>query len=250
MSFVSKIRQAIARCFGYREEQEESAPSIEPELPPVTLMRPEELARIYGCSRSLAELYVGHLEYAMARYAINTPIRMAHFLAQVGHESGRLRYAKEIWGPTDAQKRYERDFSAPWPTSGSEAKQPEFARNRLAYNLGNRVEGDGKRYMGRGLIQLTGRSNYEQMSKALGIDVVSVPQLVEFPDTAALSAAWYWDSRRCNRFADLDDILNVTKLINGGTNGLVDRQTLLRSAKSVLMPEKSSDQWAGPPNKE
>lgn len=202
--------------------------------PPVTLLRPEELAEIYGCSRTLTALYVEHLARAMDRYAINTPLRMAHFLAQVGHESGRLRHTKEVWGPTAAQLRYERDFNAPWPTSPAEAKRPEFAKNRLAYNLGNVVEGDGKRFMGRGLIQLTGRSNYKQMSQATGVDVVAIPQLVEFPDLATLSAAWFWDSRGLNRFADVDDFLTVTKRINGGTNGLADRENLLRSAKLVL----------------
>lgn len=185
-------------------------------FPPVTRLRPEDLAEIYGCSRSLAELYVDHLARAMSRYEINTPLRMAHFLAQVGHESGRLRYTREVWGPTPAQSRYE---------------------GRA--DLGNTVEGDGRRYMGRGLIQLTGRANYAQMAKALGADVVAVPQLVEFPDLAALSAAWFWDSRGLNRFADEDDLLTITRRINGGTNGLVDREKLLLAAKRVLMP------WSG-----
>lgn len=182
--------------------------------PPVTLLRPEELAQIYGCSRSLAALYVEHLARAMDRYSINTPLRMSHFLAQVGHESGRLRHTKEVWGPTPAQTRYEGRAE-----------------------LGNTVEGDGKRYLGRGLIQLTGRSNYTQMSKARGADVVSIPQLLEFPDLAALSAAWYWDSRGLNRFADADDLITVTRKINGGINGLADREDLLQAAKRVLMPQ-------------
>lgn len=179
-------------------------------VPP--LLTADLLIEIYQCPRQRAEQFVDHLMYAMRRYGINTPLRMAHFLAQVGHESGRLKHTREIWGPTPTQDRYE---------------------GRA--DLGNTQQGDGRRYLGRGLIQLTGRSNYEQVARALGVDVVAVPQLVEAPDLAALSAAWFWNSRNLNRPADDDDFLLITKRINGGTNGLEDRRALLVKAKQVLM---------------
>ena len=93
--------------------------------------------------------------------------------------------------------------------------------------MGNtpQADGDGQRYKGRGLIQLTGRSNYEQISKATGIDFVSSPELLKKPQYAVLSACWFWDSRRLNTLADVNDFAGITKKINGGYNGLADRQS-------------------------
>ncbi|MEM6424533.1 MAG: glycoside hydrolase family 19 protein [Cyanobacteria bacterium P01_D01_bin.128] len=145
------------------------------------------------------------------RYQINTPLRIAHFLAQVMHESGGFRWLREIWGPTATQRRYE---------------------GRT--DLGNTQPGDGERFMGRGLIQLTGRSNYQQFSKNLGVDFVGNPQLVEQPPYAVVVAGWYWDSRSLNQWADRDDLRQVTRRINGGYNGLADREKYLKRAKLVL----------------
>lgn len=149
------------------------------------------------------------------KFEINTPLRISHFLGQVLHESGGFRYLREIWGPTDAQRRYE-------PPS------------TLANRLGNTQAGDGKRFMGRGVIQLTGRSNYSQFSKAVGVDFVANPDLVESPQYAMMVGGWYWSTRKINPHADRDDLLKVTRLVNGGTNGLADRQRYLQRAKKVL----------------
>jgi putative chitinase len=116
------------------------------------------------------------------KYQINTPLRIAHFLAQIMHESGGFQYVKEIWGPNDWQVDYE----------GRE-------------DLGNTQPGDGKRFMGRGLIQLTGRANYKEFSKAMGVDFIAKPELVEQPPYAVLVAGWYWNSRDINQSADTDD---------------------------------------------
>jgi putative chitinase len=149
------------------------------------------------------------------KFDIDTPLRMAHFFGQVLHESGGFRWLKEIWGPSDAQARYE-------PPS------------RLAARLGNTQAGDGKRFMGRGVIQLTGRSNYAQFSKAMGVDFISQPELVESPQYAVMVGGWYWSTRKLNVPADQDDLLKVTRLVNGGTNGLEDRRKYLLRAKKVL----------------
>jgi len=145
------------------------------------------------------------------KYQINTKLRMAHFLAQVMHESGGFQWLREIWGPTATQKGYEgrRD-------------------------LGNTQAGDGKRFMGRGLIQLTGRANYQQFSKDLGVDFIATPELVEKPPYAVLVAGWFWNTRSLNQYADKDDLRSVTRRINGGYNGIADREKYLKRAKVVL----------------
>lgn len=163
---------------------------------------------------------VSAAEGALRRYAIAggvTRLRVAHFLAQVLHESGRLRYTAEVWGPTTQQRKYD-------PASGS----------RLAAMLGNSVPGDGYRYRGRGLIQLTGRTAYGQYAGFSGLNVVEYPDLLCEPYCAADVAGWFWQTRGLNRWADADDIRGVTRRINGGFNGLEDRAKLLERAKRLL----------------
>lgn len=155
-------------------------------------------------------------------YGINTPQRLAAFIAQIGHESGSLAHTREIWGPTDAQRRYE-------PPSD------------LAKRLGNDTPGDGFRYRGRGLIQITGRSNYEQVSAGLGVDLIRQPELLEQPDYAVKSACWWWQSRGLNQIADDDDesaFKRITLVINGGLNGYADRLARWERAKAILYSKK------------
>ena len=170
-----------------------------------------------GCTAQRAENWLPHITHACAIFGIDTPTRMAAFLAQIGHESGRLAYVREIWGPTPAQQRYE---------------------GRA--DLGNTRPGDGRRYMGRGLIQTTGRANYAATRDGLAAyvpnvpDFEAVPSLLERPDLAALSAAWYWSRRKLNALADAGDFVAITRRINGGTNGLQDRQALHKAACAAL----------------
>lgn len=162
------------------------------------------------------------MQAALELADISNEQRLACWLAQVGHESGRGRFTREIWGPTPAQARYE-------PTT------------KLSRMLGNINAGDGKRFMGRGLIQTTGRANYVHTAvrlKALvgesAPDVVTAPALLEAPEWAALSAGIFWRDRGLNRYADAGDFLTLTRRINGGTNGLADRQMLYTQALSAL----------------
>lgn len=141
----------------------------------------------------------------------DSPLRFAHFIAQVAHESGNFVYMEEIWGPTVAQKRYE-------------------GRK----DLGNIHPGDGYRYKGRGPIQITGRANYEIYGKLLGIDLVNNPGLAARPDIGLKIAMQYWRQKNLNTFADADDINTITKRINGGHNGLSDRKTKLATMKKLL----------------
>lgn len=147
---------------------------------------------------------------AMGKYGIDTPLRQAHVLAQIGHESGDLRYVEEL-------------------------------ANGSAYDgrrdLGNTEPGDGPRFKGRGLIQLTGRANYSRYGQAIGQDLVSGdnPQRVARDLTLAADVAgWFWAVNQLNTQADADDLRAVTKRINGGLNGLADRQARLDRAKWLL----------------
>lgn len=164
-----------------------------------------------------AGVFVPALNAAMGKYSIITRLRMAAFLAQIGHESGQLRYVREL---------------------GSESYLAKYDTGRLAERLGNTPEadGDGQLYRGRGLIQVTGRSNYSACSEALFADqrLLVTPELLEHPVYAAMSAGWFWQRAGLNSLADKGDFLTITKRINGGTNGLKDRQALYERALEVL----------------
>jgi putative chitinase len=158
------------------------------------------------------DIFLGPLNETMAKYEINTPLREAHFLAQVGHESGELRYVREL------------------------ASGQAYDVGRLAASLGNTPEDDddGERYKGRGLIQITGTANYKALSKDLGCDFLANPERLEEPAYAAMSAGWFWNKRKLNRLADLDDLKRITKRINGGLNGLEDRKRIYELAKTAI----------------
>lgn len=178
-----------------------------------TYLTTDQLVQVAGTGdlQERLKLFTPGVNACFDKYQINTPLRMAHFLAQVMHESGGFRWLREIWGPTATQARYEgrRD-------------------------LGNTQGGDGKRFMGRGLIQLTGRSNYAQFSKDYGVDFVAKPELVEQAPYAVMVAGWYWNSRNINKLADSDDLRAVTRAINGGYNGIKDREKYLKRAKLII----------------
>lgn len=145
----------------------------------------------------------------MPIYGINTPMRAAAFLAQIGHESGSFRYTEEI-------------------ASGSAYEGRK--------SLGNTQPGDGIRFKGRGLIQITGRANYTQISKAMDADFVNNPQLLSTPDRATSSACWWWRDRGLNELADRQiNFRQITKIINGGYNGLADREAIYKRALEVLV---------------
>lgn len=204
---LKKILDAIVAFF--RRAPEPTSHEAAPAFPP--LVTAAELMLIYGCTAERAAMFGAHLNAAMRYYEINTRDRITAFLAQIGHESGRLRYVRELWGPTPAQERYE-------------GRQ----------DLGNTEPGDGRRFMGRGLIQITGRFNYAQVSDAIGHDFIAAPVDLELPKWACLSAAWYWHSRALNELADVGDFERITRRINGGLNGQEDRLAIYRSAQAVI----------------
>lgn len=147
-----------------------------------------------------------------ALYSIDTPARLAAYIAQVGHESEGFVFTKELWGPTSQQLKYE-------PPSD------------VASDLGNTQPGDGKLFMGRGLIMYTGRANYQHLSDGLGFDYVSNPEQLEQVSDAAESSGFFWMDHNLNQYADSGDFVTLTKRINGGTTGLADRQVRWVNAK-------------------
>lgn len=182
-----------------------------------------------------AEYWALALQPALERYRINTPRRIAAFLAQTGHESaGFQRLEENLVYRTPAR------LMAVWPRRFPDVAtaQPfvgdaeRLANCVYANRMGNgdAASGDGYRFRGRGLIQLTGRSNYAQAGEALGLDLLAQPELLMSREAAALSAAWFWDCRGLNALADdetgdddVEDFAEITRRINGGVVGLKER---------------------------
>ncbi|KPA87270.1 putative chitinase [Pseudomonas asplenii] len=171
----------------------------------------QQLLQILPNAGAKAGVFVPALNTAMGKYGIVGRLRVAAFIAQIGHESGQLRWVREIWGPTAVQLGYE-------------GRQ----------DLGNTQPGDGSKYRGRGLIQITGRANYAACGEALALDLIAQPELLEQPANACMSAAWFWSSKGLNTLADAGQFTKITSRINGGQNGAADRQALYDLALKVL----------------
>ncbi len=183
-------------------------------------MTPATLATCTGCAHSvLANMWLQPLLFAMREYGIDTPTRQAAFLATVGHESGGLRYARELWGPTATQARYE---------------------GRA--DLGNTQPGDGKRFRGHGLIQITGRFNHARVRDRLRLRFpdADVPDFAAYPEAlsqyewAALSAADFWDDKNLNAWADRGDFDGVSDIVNRGHKTSREGDALGWSARLAL----------------
>ena len=194
----------------------------------------DQLVRILDIPEQRADVWCPHIDASMVEFEINTPLRISHFLAQIGHESGGFKYTKEIWTDSPAQRSYE----------GAE-------------RLGNNEPGDGKKFFGRGPVQLTGRRNYKNFGDYIGVDLITQPQLVERMDIGCRSAGWFWkigaginlgsralhalaeryylgNGVNLNDIADRDDIETITLCINGGMNEFENRSIILQRAFNVL----------------
>ena len=156
--------------------------------------------------------YLPFLNAAMSEFHIINFDRITAFLAQILHESGKFQYMRELWGPTEQQKKYE----------GRKA-------------LGNIEPGDGLRFKGRGAIQLTGRSNYQQYGNLLGIDLINNPQLAENKEHCFRIAACFWDKHGLNQLADKGEFEMITRIINGGLNGQAERLDYYQKARKYLV---------------
>lgn len=198
----------------------------------------DKLSRIFPkTSRDILESYIGPLNGTVERFDLNTVDRAASFIAQVGHESGyltriteNLNYSKA--GLLKTFKKYFNDA-----TATQYARKPEKIANRVYANRmgnGNESSGDGWRFRGRGLIQVTGRNNYTRLAQFLDMPLEEVLKYLETHEGATVSAGWFWDENNLNQFADAKDIRTLTRRINGGLNGLEDRIDLWERALDIL----------------
>lgn len=207
------------------------------------MLTPSDFQRSTGVTNALRDAWYPHIVANLSAFQISTPLRQAHFLAQTGHESAGFlkveeglnysenaltaRFGKRI---TPEQARaYGRNAMHP-------ANQKMIASIIYANRNGNGDvnSGDGYRYRGRGLIQITGKANYAALVKQLGADVVADPDLLLGYRFAAMSAAAWWKNHGLNELADSDDVTRITRIINGGINGLDDRKSRLIKAKGIL----------------
>lgn len=187
----------------------------------------ELLVMSQTCTPAMADKWLIPLQFTCDKFEINTPNRVAGFLAQTGHESGGFRFTSE-------NLNYRADtLTRLWPSrfppgvAESYAMQPEKIANRAYCDRmgnGDEASGDGWKYRGRGLIQLTGKDNYANFSMSADNEALLKPDLVAEPELAALSAGWFWSTNNLNLAADQKDIVTMTRKINGGINGLDDRQ--------------------------
>jgi putative chitinase len=173
-------------------------------------LSPEQISLCTYATNATATKYADCLNAAMDKYEINTPLRQAHFLSQLGHESESLIYTEELGGE-DYFRKYDKRA-----------------------DLGNTHAGDGFRYKGRGFIQITGRYNYVSYGNSIQIDFESNPELLAQIPYCADSSGWYWNMKNLNIFADQNKTIEITRRINGGQTGLNDRLNRLRVCKKVL----------------
>lgn len=202
-----------------------------------------QLLAVMPNARSVADTYLPYLNKYMAECHINTPLRVCHFLAQIAHESGELKYTSENlnYSASGLLSTFPKYFNS--TTAAKYARKPQaIASHVYANRLGNGDEasGDGWKYRGRGLIQYTGKDNYKEYATWCGYDVVKNPDLLSQPLGAVRSACHFFDAHGCNLLADRDNgkdntvCINITKKINGGRNGLVERIKYLVRAKKVI----------------
>lgn len=205
----------------------------------------ETFRKAAGISLTLASKWYPHVSEAMRRYGIVTPTRQAAFIAQIGHESASFTRIQESFNYSAEGlratfgKRISYSQAAKLGRQANECIVPESRQIEIADLVyGSRYgngENEGWRYRGRGLKQITFKDNYAACGKALGLDLVRNPDLLLVEQNAALSAGWFWHANDLSGLADTGDFVRITKVVNGGTNGLSDRQVRWAQAKSILL---------------
>lgn len=201
------------------------------------MITPELLTKAKICDKGAAEKWAPFLAAAAEKYEINTPEREAGWLAQCAHESNNFRTLVENlnYSQDGLLKTFPKYFT---PIEAAiYARKPEKIANRVYQaRMGNASElsGDGWKYRGRGLIQLTGKAMYKAYSQAALVDVMKNPDLLCTPEHAAMSAAWFWKTNGLNDLADSRDIIGMSKKVNGGTNGLEHRKQLYAQISTAI----------------
>jgi putative chitinase len=208
-----------------------------------------------GIKRDVAERWLPHVKNALERFEITSPRQVAAWLAQTAHESAgytalveNLNYSADtmavVWptrfaelGPNKKPKKDAKGKNTPNKFAQALHRKPEMIANAVYSNRmgnGNIESGEGFKYRGRGLKQLTGKDNHRACSEGLGVDLVANPDMLLEPQYASLSAAWFWSKNKCGPLADSGDFVALTKRINGGTIGLEDRQKRYKAVLSAM----------------
>lgn len=202
-------------------------------------MNTEQLAKILKMKPAKAGEWIDAINETFEKFDISTPERQACFLGQCAHESGGFTALSENLNYSAASlcRVWPKRFPTMTDGQNCERNPQKIANKVYASRMGNGDEesGEGYAYRGRGLIQLTGKSNYQACGDALGVDLVENPDLVATPQYAALSAGWFWNKNKLNNYADKGDMEGLTKKINGGTHGIEDRVARTQAAIDVLM---------------
>ena len=207
-------------------------------------LQKEQLAALIPSNKNVDAWYKALIE-VMPKYGINTERRAAHFISQCAHESGEFRIMEENLNYSEKALNavFGRYFgAAPKRNAAEYARNPEKIANYVYMDefrskggqMGNVNEGDGYRFRGRGLKQLTGRNNYTNFGKSVGMTAEEAAEYVATPKGAVESACWFWDTNKLNTIADTDDVVKMTKKINGGNIGLADRQARYKKAMEVF----------------
>ena len=201
------------------------------------------LAQMIPSNKGAAGKWFAAMKEVLPKYSIDTPQRIAGFIAQCAHESGDFKRLEENLNYSAKALRavFGRYFGEPPKADADEyARNPEMIANRVyndeyrKYKMGNTEEGDGWRFRGRGLKQLTGRDNYTRFGSSVGMTAEEAAEYVATPAGAIESACWFWDTNNLNDIADTDNVVKMTKKINGGNIGLEDRQKRYAHAMKVL----------------
>lgn len=213
-----------------------------------TLLTLEALQRATGAKREHAELYLPFLQGTCKAFDINTPRRLAGFLSQIGHESEHLsnieenlnysveallKFGRHRISEADAL-RYGRDDKTGQRADRVAIANCIYGGDWGREKLGNTQPGDGWKFRGRGLKQLTGRDNYLRYGYSVDENVIDFPDRLFMPVNAALSAGWFWWVNRLNQIADRGDVPAMTKVVNGGANGLAERTALWHAGLEVF----------------
>ena len=194
--------------------------------------------RTLGVSSENIDTYLPWLNMAMVRYEIDSTVRQAMFLSQIAHESGNFRFVEENLNySVNGLRSVFGKYFANDEIATQYARRPERIANRVYANRmgnGNEDSGDGWKYRGRGLIQLTGKNNYLTYAMQANNDSLIDPQIVIEPEYATDSAGWFWATNGLNRLADKGDVKRVTRRVNGGYNGLTDRSAKFGKLMIIL----------------
>jgi len=206
------------------------------------------VARLTGAKMDRATLFLPFLQGTCKAYDITSPRRIVGFLSQIGHESAGMSQLQESLNysvngllATFSRRRISVEQANAWGRIPGRTANQEALANQLyggtfgLEKLGNTRPGDGWLYRGRGLKQLTGRDNYNRCGRAIGEDFINHPDRLLMPVNASLSAGWFWDSKGLNKLADQGDVLAMTKVVNGGVNGLAKRELLWESGMRMYV---------------